>query len=396
MPQAKLCSIHVHRNLVKKQRFGVLSMYALVGMTTVIGSGLITLLMPFASTHATGIQRLAPAQSFSVDIPPAPKAVPLPPVPGFFDDLIEESTVDSTDEYDSTELHTSLLNAGETLRSFSINHKQMGTVSLSGASSVPRANQSIENWELGSAAWRYQGMHNTDVLIGNAEMGTPNWISSPQLGGVQISQRFSENDERFPWRYNLSVGALDYSNSKAEGDLQYGPTATGLWVDADVSSQVQVEALYETAPAMQLGGVGARYQTEEWGAWSSSIARASHSFGSGWRYQTRYDADISSTLNVGLASERYQGDFADLSSYGKSALGSGVKHAVDANLGMGRWGSLQGQLVTQRSQFGTPSQQLGVTQQFWYSPNLRIGLQAQRELLNGDYNMVLRFAVPLP
>lgn len=373
-------------------------MCAFDSLTKVVSGIAMALWMPFFMVaHAQGIERLAPAQSFSVDLVSTSKGVRLPPAPGMFDDLLYSHTFESLPVGTKRgSLNTSLLGAGQSLRPFSVNHKQMASLRLTASPELESGGGALSEWALGSNAWRYQGLANTDLLIGNASMGSPEWMNSPKVGGIQLSQRFSDNGERFPWRYNLSVGALDHGGSVAEGDLKYGPTAGGLWVDVDLSQQMQVEALVEAAPSMQLSGVGARYETQDWGAWASSVARASHAYGSGWRYQMRYDTDVLPSLNVALLSERYQGDFVDLSRYGQSSLGTGAKRAIDANVGLGRWGTLQGRFSSQRSQFGAPTQQLGLSQQFWYSPNLRVGLQAQRELHNGDYNMILRLAVPLP
>lgn len=361
----------------------------------VVGLALGLLLPTLFTVSAEGIERLAPARSYGVEVPEPIKTKALAPAQTIFSELLYKHEFDRELSAEQNTPRTSLLAGYRTVRDFSVNHKDVASFNPQSGIDVGMASSVLNGWSLGSSAWRYQGMSDTDLLIGNTDLGVPDWINSPRLGGMQLSQRFTTDDD-MPWRYRLSLGALDYSSSVPEGDLKFGPTVSALSVDVGLTPKLQLEGLVESAPGLQLSGVGARYETQDWGAWTSSIARATHEYGSGWRYQMRYDTDILPSVNVGLSSERYQGDFADLSRYGQSSLGSGVKHSLNANVGLGRWGTLKGNYVSERSQFGAPSQRLGLTQQFWYSPNLRLGLQAQRELHNGDYNMVLRLAVPLP
>lgn len=349
--------------------------------------------------QANGIERLAPVQSFGVDIIPAVEAQALAPATGMFVEVLyDESFIPDEAQHHDVGLSTKLLSTRRSLRQFSVHSKQNESVKLESNANLLTRRGALHGWTLGDKAWRYQASTNAELLIGSASMVSPDWQSSPTLGGVQLSQRFNEGqygDEPRSWSYSLSVGALDHNRNAKEGDLKYGPTVGGLWVDMALSKQLQVEAVVESAPAMHLTGVGTRYSMDGWGSLSSSVARANHRFGSGWRYQMRYDTAVLPSLKLSVSSEHYQGSFLDLNRYGQSSLGAGTKQVVDANVAMGRWGSLEGSYMTQQRQFGAPSQQVGLSQQFWYSPNLRLGLQAQRQLHNGDYNMLLRFAVPL-
>src|SRR3546814_12522871 len=66
-----------------------------------------------------------------------------------------------------------------------------------------------------------------------------------------------------------------------------------------------------------------------------------------------------------------------------------------ATVPTGRWGDVSGVYENEYSSTGNTRRSFGVSQQFWYSPNLRIGLKAERELVSGDYDIGLRFSVPI-
>jgi outer membrane usher protein FimD/PapC len=217
------------------------------------------------------------------------------------------------------------------------------------------------------------------------------------MGGISVSQTSSANsNDAQAWRYTMSVGALDYSASQAQGDLEYGPTAGNTVLSYQLDPQLTLESQLEMAPELLTTGIGGQYKTKDWGAWSAGVARASYGLREGWRYQTAYTVDVMDDLKLSWVNESRSAGFADLSRYqDASAAAAGVTQRLTATVPMGRWGDLAGTYENSRSSVGDTQHNFGVTQQFWYSPNLRIGLQAQRELMTGDYDVGIRFSVPI-
>ena len=74
---------------------------------------------------------------------------------------------------------------------------------------------------------------------------------------------------------------------------------------------------------------------------------------------------------------------------------SGVRRKWTATVPMGRWGDISGSYENEYSATGAARRSFALGQQFRYSPNLDIGLTAQRELISGDYDIGIRFSVPI-
>lgn len=256
---------------------------------------------------------------------------------------------------------------------------------------------SQDPWTFGSSNWRYTGEQGLGVSLGNNEIAAPSWGTAARMGGVSVSQSSEiSSDGAHAWQYSMSVGALDYSSSQPQGDLNYGPTASNTVLRYQLNPQVTLESQLEMAPDLVTTGMGGRYATQNWGAWSAGIAKASFGMQEGWRYQAAYEVDVLDNLQLSWLNERHTAGFADLSRYQDAAVSAGgVRQQLTATVPLGRWGDVAGMYENSRSTAGDLQRSFGLTQQFWYSPNLRIGLKAERELVTGDYDVGIRFSVPI-
>ncbi len=256
---------------------------------------------------------------------------------------------------------------------------------------------SRDPWTFGANNWRYSAEQGLDVTLGNDEIAVPSWGNAARLGGISISQSsLVTSPESQTWQYSLSVGALDNSTGLVQGDLDYGPTAGSTVLRYGLSPDVTLESQLELAPGLMTSGVGGRYASRRWGAWSAGVARATHGLREGWRYQAAYEVDLLDDLQLSWVNEKHTGGFADLSRYQNAADSvAGVRQQWLATVDLGRWGDLSGMYENHRSSVGDVRRSFGLTQQFWYSPNLRIGLRAEREVVSGDYDVGLRFSVPI-
>lgn len=253
---------------------------------------------------------------------------------------------------------------------------------------------STDPWTLGSRNWRYSDAEGLDVTLGNEEIEIPAWGRAVRLGGVSLSQSsLVSSDYVDSWQYSLSLGALDRSTAE-QGDLEYGETAGNLVLRYGVNKDLSIESQTQVAPEMVAHGVGGKYETD-WGAWSAGVARATQGLYKGWRYQAAYTVNVLDDLEVSWRNERYTPGFVDLSRYGADLSSGGTVQALSAKMLLGRWGDLSGTFENESSSSGAVRRSFGLTQQFWYSPNLRIGLRAEREIVSGDYDIGIRFSVPI-
>src|SRR5690606_5714284 len=251
------------------------------------------------------------------------------------------------------------------------------------------------SWTLGAENWRYAGEQGLDVTLGSDEIMVPAWGSSARLGGINISQSslVSAGGADDEWQYSLAVGALDYSSDDS-GDLNLGPTAGNSVFRYGVSPDVTLESQLQLAPNLISTGFGGQYQTG-WGVWSAGVAQSKGGLYEGWRYQTAYELDVFEDLQLSWLNERRGAGYADLSRYTADPAVGSVRHKWTATVPLGRWGDVSGVYEDEQTSIGDARRTFGFTQQFWYSPNLRIGLSAEREIVTGDYDIGIRFSVPI-
>lgn len=253
---------------------------------------------------------------------------------------------------------------------------------------------SLDPWTFGASNWRYTGEQGLGVSLGNNEIAVPAWGNTARMGGISVSQSSQTSSDSKRWQYIMSVGALDYSSSQPQGDLDYGPTATNTVLRYQINPEVTLESQLETAPSLITSGVGGRYATD-WGAWSAGVAKASYGMHQGWRYQAAYEVNVIDDLQLSWLTERHTAGFTDLSRYADGVSAGGVRQQVSASVPLGRWGDVVGMYESAKPLAGDAQRSFGLTQQFWYSPNLRIGLKAERQLISGDYDVGIRFSVPI-
>ncbi|RTZ42294.1 hypothetical protein EKL30_11245 [Candidimonas sp. SYP-B2681] len=366
--------------------------------------GILLACLQAAGVHASsaaGIRdlapiRLYPVEQISIDPPvplpdPIPEGATLTESPGLEDDIWDVNVDVSWNETDFQKWQKQKLSpSSQGLRTKRGSRRAR-------LPSLGRAAGSSDPWARGASNWRYTGERGLGVSLGSNEISVPAWANSARMGGISISQSSGAKSESdHAWQYSMSVGALDYSGGQEQGDLNYGPTASSTVLRYKLSPQFIVESQLEMAPDLLTTGVGGRYKTNGWGAWSAGIARASYGLEQGWRYQASYEVDVLDDLKLGWFNERHTAGFTDLSRYQEGAIAaSGTRQQLSATVSLGRWGDLAGMYESARSSLGDSERSFGFTQQFWYSPNLRIGFRAERELVSGDYDVGIRFSVPI-
>ncbi|MBF6618516.1 MAG: hypothetical protein ITG07_17550 [Candidimonas sp.] len=251
-------------------------------------------------------------------------------------------------------------------------------------------------WQFGTSNWRYAGEDGWSLTLGAEEIAVPTWSNAARLGGVSISQSSLSNANALgSWEYAMSVGVLDATSGQDQGDLDYGPTASNTVLRYGISPEFTLESQLELASDLVTSGLGGEYEGE-WGVWSAGVARASYGLYKGWRYQTGYTVNVLDDLQLSWKNERHTAGFTDLSRYQDGGIApGGIRQQWSATVPLGRWGDVSGVYETERSALGSKKHSFGFGQQFWYSPNLRVGLRAEREFVTGDYDIGIHFSVPI-
>jgi hypothetical protein len=256
---------------------------------------------------------------------------------------------------------------------------------------------SWDRWTLGSENWRYSVPGGTKVVVGNDWTDAPSWSKRARLGGIRLSgTQLGQSPGANPWEYSVMVGALDHSPAGMPGDFSYGASAGSSVLRYGVSPRLTLDSQLEWTSEMAMTGIGGEYSTQKWGAWRAGVARAAREQADGWRYQIGYRITVLDEVRLGWVNESRSGGFSDLARYSAFSMDSGRnRNKWAATLPMGRWGDVTGTYEVVSSMAEPLERRLGLAQQFWYSPKLRIGLQADRDVISGQYGVKLRVAIPI-
>lgn len=255
---------------------------------------------------------------------------------------------------------------------------------------------SEDGWAFGERNWQARLNEGPAILLGSSDLAVPEWNESLRLSGVSLSQSFMASSEDVSqWNYSLTFGAVDQSAAGAS-DLVFGPTAGSVKLAYDYGSQLSVETQTEVAADLLMSGVTGQYDLGSFGRWRSGIARSNHGLHQGWRYRARADFDLHDDLSLGWVGERYTEGFMDIRRYAAGAEPlAGGRQRWSASWDVGRWGHWSGSFESVHGKQGAQQRRFGLSQRFWYSPNLQIGIHAEREVVTDDYDIGLRFSFPL-
>jgi len=348
---------------------------------------------------AADFRDLAPARLFPVDIEAVGAPAPLPLLPPDVEqgvdageDLPTSLFAPGPDELDEQHVDWSYRRGLKPYRGYGIAGSQGVHAPLTVSSLT-----SADAWELGAENWRYTGSDGTDLTLGSYSPRSFVWGGGARLSGIALTRSLSDGAvAQDHWQYGLVLGALNYTDAAAtSGALTYGTGASDAVVRYGVDPDFTLETQVQWAPDMVTAGVGGVYSTS-WGAWRVGVAKATRNLQDGWRYRVGYDVGLIEDIKLSWLTEQRSGGFSDLSNYTGFAADSGqTRNLVSTSIPVGRWGTVRGSYEHVASQAAPLKQQFMISQQFWYSPNLRVSLSAQREQLSGDYGLGLEFSLPI-
>ena len=251
-------------------------------------------------------------------------------------------------------------------------------------------------WRADAASWNARLDDSTEFALGNSEIASLGWSDSVRLSGVSLSQSFMASSEDVSqWNYSLAFGAVDQSSAGAS-DLSFGPTAGSLTVNYDYSPRLSVATQTEVAADFVMSGISGMYDLGPLGRWRSGVARSNQGLHQGWRYRAMADFDVADEMSLAWEGERHTDGFMDIRRYAAGATAArGGRQRWSASWDVGRWGEWSGSFETVHGSQGIQQRRFGLSQEFWYSPNLRVGIHAEREAITDDYDIGLRFSFPL-
>jgi len=368
------------------------------GFAYASGIALLACKLGGATAMAAELRDLAPVRLYPVQTETTVRPAPLPPLPPVVDEGVEAGDGLRASLFAPA---TGMLDAQGVDWLYSRRLKSNLDYGIAGgARAAPlRASSltSADSWELGAENWRFTGNDGTDLTLGSYSPRTLVWGGGARLGGIAVSR--SLTDSAVPQdqlQYGLALGAINYTDADAtSGALTYGAGASDAVVRYGVSPDLTLETQVQWAPDMVTAGVGGMYSTT-WGAWRLGVAKATRNLHDGWRYRVGYDVGLIDDVRLSWLTEQRSGGFSDLSNYTGFAGDSGqTRNLVSTSIGLGRWGKLRGSYEHVASVAEPVKQQFIVSQQFWYSPNLRVSLSAQRERLTGDFGLGFELSLPI-
>ncbi len=257
-------------------------------------------------------------------------------------------------------------------------------------SSMSARGLGLANWDIGRNNWRYQG-DRLGLTLGSTQVDNGS-TSQTVLGGFRLGTGTTSGSS---WDASLAAGAIDRTSGTEGGDLDYGPMAGQAalsWRPQDVWS---VDSSVQAAPGMVNTTLGTQMDAGDLGAFRLGMAHGGMHSVRGWGVQTGYEVRLFDRVDLSFDTGRQSTGYADLGNYAQGPASGTMSRRFSAGMAGPMHGTITGTYESYNDVGGQPHQRFGFNQQFWYSPNLRVGVKAQRETVTGDYDVGLSLSVPI-
>ncbi len=273
---------------------------------------------------------------------------------------------------------------------------QDGTKHVIFKSDIVQSISAPERWTQEDRTWRYQTKSQTRLLLGNTTPQLSSGLRMSSIGGVGLADQWQSDlfSKTLQWRYGATVGLVDHSQDLYH--FRYNTGAARAWFDVSLSPELSIDGVYQRTDDYEQLGLGTQYRLGMFGKWSLSMQHSdAGNQVKGQRYQGSVALDITDQMQVQLKGEHYNGRFVRLNQNRYSPTPEQQVYGAALQWDSDHWGRFQARYDNTVVNNGNPQQAIGLAQQLWYSSSIRVDLDAQRQTHTGDYNVGLRFSLPL-
>lgn len=255
--------------------------------------------------------------------------------------------------------------------------------------------------QLGERNLTYRNVEGPSVSLGTLTPFSPAWSSAATIGGVQVSNLTTSSDATVPegkLGYSSVWGRIDNTDpGLTAGGVQYGPTAGSNSLRYGVTPDITLEGQVQSAHALTATGLGTTYSMGEWGTLQGGATQSRFDTSQGWRYSLGYNVKVFDTLKLGYGNELTSSGYGDLSTYQDGATATAQwRNTFSAGLPISGWGELSGTYSGLRDTTGEMlERRYGISQSMMLSPNVRLAVGADHDVVSGDYGVNMQLTMPI-
>jgi hypothetical protein len=253
----------------------------------------------------------------------------------------------------------------------------------------------------GDQSLGYRRADGLTYAVGNLSSTTSALGVTPQLGGIYLGNTDSMSSSVGEGRldYSSSFGRLGYTNASPDIDGNtegtYGKTAGVGMLRYGLSPGVTLEGQMQTAPSLTAMGFGTTYSAGTLGTLQAGATQSSSTQNAARRLSVGYDVQVTEAVKLGFSNQQIGAGYSDLSTYDTGP--ATTRESVNTfSAGVPVWGgTLAGTYSDLTADGRDGTRTYGVTHTVAITPNLKLALAADREVVSGDYAMTANITMPV-
>lgn len=255
--------------------------------------------------------------------------------------------------------------------------------------------------QLAGNQWHYDETGRQVLAVGQFAAQAPQWGDAPQMGGVQVGSWGSTTSALSPGQfgYASTVGWIDPDATLASvGSADDSQAAGLLSMRYGLAPNLTLESQMQTADAFSAAGMGAMYSAGQIGTLYAGALQSHRDNDDGYRVQAGYQVKVTPGLTLGYSNAYSDAGFNDLSNYADGVQTSDERvNTLSAGVDLGRLGTLTGSFsgLSAEGDASDDSRYYGLTQTVSLNDSTTLSLSANREVVSGDYQMLLTATMPL-
>ncbi|AOB30158.1 hypothetical protein AKI39_04800 [Bordetella sp. H567] len=255
--------------------------------------------------------------------------------------------------------------------------------------------------QVGDRSLTYRNVEGPSVSLGSLTPFSPAWSSAATIGGVQVSNLSTSADTTVPegkLGYSSVWGRIDNTDpGVTAGGVQYGAPAGSNSVRYGLTPDITVEGQVQSARALTTTGLGTTYSMGQWGTVQGGATQSRFDTSEGWRYSLGYNVKVFDTLKLGYGNELTSSGYGDLASYQDGTTATTQwRNTFSAGVPISGWGELSGTYSGLRDTSGEMlERRYGISQSMMLSPNVRLAVGADHDVVTGDYGVNMQLTMPI-